>query len=445
MSSSIEERGEAKMRKCLILALTTVGAFLLFANSAFASGGHLHPVLPGGLDTHNSRHAWKQFNSRAAFDTSLGSRLASNTGERSYNANHYQVVGYGKASPNSTNTAIDDNGHSVPAGDTSHCKVGAKVLIVLNVVTENEAEICTGCANPRIARIIHNLPSKPWSLSTVMAFHRKVQKPFKITCPSGQKVSGVLKAWVNGKVGGRSWGQLQGRMSARIRAFVNAKIHAEVNLRCGPAPKPPAPKPTPPPAGSCNANNSPGAVVCSSFYVIVTCGGAQITINGATQQEAIQNASQYVSQNCNSSTPPCNCTPPPPPVCPPGTTGTPPNCVTPPTAPSVTITSTTTLNDIPEGKDSGPFYITVNASAAGTLTIDPGVGGVSDCNSSTPQGSITLPFGAGNSTLCVKLYAPMDANANSMTISETAIVTTSGGTAKDVKSQTFTISHPVRP
>lgn len=79
-----------------------------------------------------------------------------------------------------------------------------------------------------------------------------------------------------------------------------------------PTPKP-VPKPTPPPTGSCNAINSPGAVVCSTFYVFVTCGGAQITINGSTKEEAIANAKAYSdSHDCNTvviTTPP---TPPPP-------------------------------------------------------------------------------------------------------------------------------------
>lgn len=81
-----------------------------------------------------------------------------------------------------------------------------------------------------------------------------------------------------------------------------------------PKPKPPVTKPKPPTVqpGSCNANNSPGAVVCSTFYVIVTCGGVQINITGSTKEEAIAKAEQYVQNNCN-----VNLPPQPPPVVPP--------------------------------------------------------------------------------------------------------------------------------
>lgn len=115
-------------------------------------------------------------------------------------------------------------------------------------------------------------------------------------------------------------------------------LHLLVPVKCGnvaiinrtPAPKKPtpAPKPTVPPSpvvitpsiptlGSCNAVNSPGSVVCSSFYVFVTCGGVQIQINGSTAAAAIASAGQYVAGNCNPVVvypPPVLPPPPPPPV-----------------------------------------------------------------------------------------------------------------------------------
>jgi len=101
----------------------------------------------------------------------------------------------------------------------------------------------------------------------------------------------------------------------------------------------------------------------------------------------------------------------------------------------------TTLNDIPEGRSSGPFYINVNASApGGSLTVDPGVGSVTGCEGGTRQGSITLSLAAGNQQKCVILWAPSEASINSMTVTVTAIL----GTARDVKSQTFRVTHPVR-
>lgn len=125
---------------------------------------------------------------------------------------------------------------------------------------------------------------------------------------------------------------------------------------------------------------------------------------------------------------------------------TPPPVVPPtPPAPKVTkIVSTTTLNDIPTGKSSGPVYITTYSSeSGGMLTVDPGIGAVSRCNSNVPTGSVTfLSLPAGNSDSCVIFYAPSDpAKPTTMTVSMTAML----GSSVDVKSQTFGITYPVRP
>jgi hypothetical protein len=354
----------ASKKTRLAIAVLVVASFLAVAGNALAA---YHPVLPGGLNQHNPVVALAQFNSRAAVDSSLGARLASNTGESTFNVSHYQAIGYGNASKNSTNTAVDDNGNSVPATDTNHCKVGAKVLIVLNVVTQNEAEICTGCANPRIARIITNLPKKPWTVSTVVRFHREMHKRFVKICPSGQKVFGKLDVLVSGLVRGRAWGTIQGKMHAMIRAQVQEKILATVKIKCGKAPKHVVPKPKPKPrpvptptAAPCSVNgvtiiNSPGTqiITCPNFWV--WCGN--IVLGPYT---SFKQANTAVCSNTN--TPPvvvnCNCTspPPPPPVpptppgkCPGNTCGAapPPNNSGQPTSPGVS-------GDDPETQDTPP-------------------------------------------------------------------------------------------
>ncbi len=120
------------------------------------------------------------------------------------------------------------------------------------------------------------------------------------------------------------------------------------------------------------------------------------------------------------------------------------NCTVPPQAKSIKITSSVTLNDIPVGKNSGPFTLTVNASeSGGSVTVDPGIGAVSKCDSTTPVASATFSsLPAGNSELCVIFYAPSDpARPTSMTISMVATL----GSSSDIKSQTFAITYPVRP
>jgi hypothetical protein len=448
------------MRKCLILALTTVGAFLLLANSAFASGktasavhtasttGDLYRFMPSGIDPISDKHATQQVLDYAKKNPAYGQALASQTGDSRFAASAYKADGYRSHAPKgSTNSAAGAGGQVVATADHGN-SASVKVVAIINIHTMQVAYVMVRCGNLRLLHVTP-IPWKPIHLGVSATINRLVRKKATVVCLSGQKVTGYVTTRVRGVIYARTRGKVKGWAKIWLRQQADLQIRTTLILQCGPAPKP-APKATPPASCTVTINNSTvtGDVTnCSTVTITVVCGNVSKTFTGPNAQDAQEQAYSWQQANCTSSPPPpCNCSPPPPPpVCPPGTTGTPPNCVTPPTAPSVTITSTTTLNDIPEGKDSGPFYITVNASAAGSLTVDPGVGGVSDCSSSTPQGSITLPFGAGNSTLCVKLYAPTDAGVNSMTITETAIVSTSGGTAKDVKSQTFGVSHPVRP
>ena len=115
-----------------------------------------------------------------------------------------------------------------------------------------------------------------------------------------------------------------------------------------------------------------------------------------------------------------------------------------PPSQAITITGTTTLNMIPEGKNSGPFYVYLNASeAGGTLTVDPGIGSVSGCESSTQESSVTFEkIPAGNSKACIILYAPSDKDKPAtMEVTFTAIL----GSAKDEEKQVFGIEYPTRP
>jgi hypothetical protein len=117
------------------------------------------------------------------------------------------------------------------------------------------------------------------------------------------------------------------------------------------------------------------------------------------------------------------------------------------TPPSVTITSYTRLNMVPAGKTSGPAPFTVNASDPGSVTVDPGMGGISDC-SGGPEMTTPLTFQIvpGDNDECVIYYAPDDADQpQSDTITYSAIVTTNGGTAKDIKQDTFALTYPIRP
>jgi hypothetical protein len=116
--------------------------------------------------------------------------------------------------------------------------------------------------------------------------------------------------------------------------MVTGKMIRPVPKKAPPVKKKPVkPMPAPTPPGSCNVTingNNNNVINCTTFYVVVTCGGSVIQIPGSTKEEAAANASQYVAQNCSTVNtpsppspppvvvvtppPPCNCSPPPPPA-----------------------------------------------------------------------------------------------------------------------------------
>jgi len=114
---------------------------------------------------------------------------------------------------------------------------------------------------------------------------------------------------------------------------------------------------------------------------------------------------------------------------------------TPPPSNCVTITSTIDLNDVPIGKNSGQLPFKVNSCGSGSVTIDPGNGAISKCDSTTPQASVSFDLVAGDNSFCVIYYAPNDSTAKTGSITYTAIQ----GSAKDVKVDNFDITQPTRP
>lgn len=205
---------------------------------------------------------------------------------------------------------------------------------------------------------------------------------------------------------------------------------------CGCKKPPPPPVPAIPPPGGCtviiNGDNNGNA----------GCGNIQIcTANGSYNNNstlcniymncvAIQGYTWDSTQNV--------CVPPPPP--PP-----PPSCEQTNTCPkSVLITSVIDLNDVPAGLNSGPMPLSVYASQAGAqVKVDPGIGKISSCSSSTPLATLTITgLQAGDNDLCVIFYAPTDAAATQATITYTATLT---GATPAVRQVTFAITHPTRP
>lgn len=228
--------------------------------------------------------------------------------------------------------------------------------------------------------------------------------------------------------------------SFNVNIPVSANAHASVHGQC----------PNIDVGGSARASGMVKATITQSL--IMKAKGKVSALSVLLQQvligQGVAKATANLHLRCN--------VPPPVTTTTPGTTTTQTVTTTTPTvttttttpvpAPSVTITGFSTINQVPAGQPSNQQTITVNASAAGSLTVNPSWGTVSDCSGGSRQSSLTFSLAAGNNSFCYYYYAPNDAARQpSDTITYTAIVTTAGGTAKDVKSQTLTISYPTRP
>lgn len=214
------------------------------------------------------------------------------------------------------------------------------------------------------------------------------------------------------------------------------KIKVKIWIRKDKVPpiKPKPPTVTPPPPGSgCSINiggDNNGVVGCN-VVVYCTINGKQHTDSSVCSNYENCVAHQGYTWNSTQNV----CVPPPPP----------PNCEQTNTCPkSVLITSVIDLNDVPAGLNSGPMPLTVYASHAGaSLKVDPGIGKISTCGSSTQLATLTITgLQAGENDLCVVFYAPTDAAATQATITYTAML---AGATPSVRQVTFAITHPTRP
>jgi hypothetical protein len=140
-------------------------------------------------------------------------------------------------------------------------------------------------------------------------------------------------------------------------------------------------------------------------------------------------------------------TPTPTPSPSPTPTPTPSPTPTPPPHPSIKISSHIDLNQISAGKTSGPLSFTVTASdAGGSVTVDPGNGGVSDCNGGPVRSDITFDhLAAGNNPECIIVTAPDDADKPATgSVAYSATLTTSGGTSTDSVVDGYNIKYPIQ-
>jgi hypothetical protein len=263
-----------------------------------------------------------------------------------------------------------------------------------------------------------------------------------------EKVKGSCGfAYAAARAHGMAYGvtRVQARNNAKVVANAKAKASAYAKAKVLLVCSPPAVSPPSPPAeikcGFNEVKNAAGNCVHQSNEAEQKCeaeggswnGNTQmctiIQINGNCSNIIVINGSgntveNYQEGNCTveeSPPPPCGCK----------------------EEPEIRITGKTELNMIPAGKTSGEFYVNTYASeSGGTLTVDPGIGGVSSCNSSTPESTITLNVPSGASKECVILYAPEDGDKPaSMTVTMTACL----GSVCDEETETVPITYPTRP
>ncbi|MGA3150417.1 MAG: hypothetical protein ABSD10_02260 [Candidatus Saccharimonadales bacterium] len=236
------------MRSLSVPAIV-VGAFLMIASPALASTNsitkvnasvNLYRPFPNGIDPNNPQHALQQVEGRAAWDPSYAMTIAQQADRPDFVLSEYRAEGYAPhASPGSTNSGITGGGTVVPVADHNGSQY-VKVFLMINIVSQKTVELMVRCGNPRLKPSVSVvvLPWKPFSKGTVIRFNRKLSKPVSITCPSGQKVSGVLTTTVSGFTRATTWGKVQGSLDLKLREKVSLHVKSWVTLKCGPAPPP---------------------------------------------------------------------------------------------------------------------------------------------------------------------------------------------------------------
>ena len=456
------------MRKHLLLILTmVVGTFFGIAGMASAN----QRFLPSGIDSVSPSKAKSEVLDYAELNDDYARLLASQTGASDFNRADYRSRGFSKAKANTFNTSLTGSGGIAE----SKGAVGTKTLVLVNIRTGKTVQIMVRCANIRTKKGGTKCNcSKPVAVHKVnrILVNKKFTKIVTRTCPSGQSITITINGRVRGWVRGTLTGKVVGSAKLYLSQQVNLQVTAQISIKCGTAPVAP---PTAGPSASvdCKANevkNSQGicvavAVECKAGEVKNAAGNCVVqsntaeqnckaiggTFNGATQLCTIiminANCSNVTvvngSGNVVSTSQEGNCNSSPPPTCPTGTTGTCPNCQTPPTTKSIKIVSMTDLNDIPTGKTSTNYFVEVSASdEGGSLTIDPGIGSISDCNGGMKQGSMTLPVPKGIKKFCFTIWAPNDpAKPTMMSVTATAVL----GGLVDPKVDHLLITYPTRP
>jgi hypothetical protein len=344
----------------------TASQAILGQPTAFASAQANYEFMPGGLPKHNAKAAWSKVSSRLAVDSNMAQAVASQAGAASFNRSDYRTVGYGRASPGTTNSSVLSNGRVVPARETANCHVGARVLILIHKTTGKRLEICTACSNPRLGGSpAQSIPQRPWRLGTVLPFHRQVTKPIK--CPNGHKI-GKLKIMLKGVVRGRTWGKVQGRMTANMKLQLRLKLKAVVKVKCAK----PAPPAAAPPTNNIVINNvnqqqqnqgqNQAQQQCALAGGVWQNGSCDMSIV-IMQQQCVQQGGtwNYQTQKC--------VFPPPPPQPTPTPTPTPSPTPTPTPPPHVEKPSATATASCPPAGGNGSGTVTVrNGSDANTDT-----------------------------------------------------------------------------
>ena len=183
--------------------------------------------------------------------------------------------------------------------------------------------------------------------------------------------------------------------------------------------------------GGCGTQTSTATTTCGNGQILSATGCVTISTNNNCGTVVVGSGSvTNGGNNCNTTI--ITSSPPPP-------------------APEITLTSFVNVNQVPAGSNSGctsstgPSCVEITcyaSEAGGSLTVDPGIGSISACNSSTQASSLTVvSLPSGNFNVCLVLYAPNDVDQpSSMTVTATADL----GTAQSTLSQTFQISYPTR-
>lgn len=264
------------MLRRLPLILAVLVGILMSAGTASAN----QRFLPSGISSVSPMKAKSAVLDYAELNDDYAQLLAKESGARSFNRNDYRQRGYSTAKANTNNTSLTGAGSIAQSSGA----VGTKTLVLVNIKTGAKVEVMVRCGNIRAKRGSAPCGCKPVTVRKVnkILINKKFTKTMEHICPSGQKVTVVVRGTVKGWVKGRITAKVIGSAKIYLRQQVDLQVKAQISVKCADMPSPGGPTAS----NECEQNearNTQGVCVAQTNTAEQNCKVLGGQFNGDTQ------------------------------------------------------------------------------------------------------------------------------------------------------------------